>query len=221
MAVPKGKLKPTREPEKYRTITGVDSSSQSLAWSTIHEGQVVDMGSIDIHKLKTMQDRLKALGETWHEWCENHETDHLFIEKSIYVKNPGTFRTLSYIVGGIMTTSLAHGIEVTDVDPSTWKAFYGYTSLPRKFVLDAKKKLGPSEGSALCERLRKSQTAAVLQHNFPNLGEFELFMSDHNVADATGIAVYGFDLLSEKLEIEKSKAIALPLDELLAYGLTL
>jgi Holliday junction resolvasome RuvABC endonuclease subunit len=203
------------------TIIGVDSSSLGIAWTALYRGKLSAQGKIDLSKIRNMQDKMVMLYEEWKHILGELRPDHIFIEKSIFVKNPATARTLSYIVGSIMVISAGEGYSITDVEPATWKAFLGYKNLSSKFVSEAKKKLGTTEGSKLCDGMRKSQTWRVIQHNFPDQTQDTLAEHDHDIADSWGIALYGHDLLVEELHLEKSKEVTLDLERLGTLGLAL
>lgn len=210
-----------RNPTKYRRIVGVDSSSTGIAWTALFDGDMMGQGKINLTKIKTMQDKMVALYKEWQYLLRELQPDHIFIEKSIFVKNPATARTLSYIVGSVMVVSLGEGYEITDVEPASWKSFMGYHNLSSKFVAAAKKELGSTEGKKFCDKLRKSQTWRVIQHNYPDQAEDTMAMTDHDIADAWGLALYGYNKLGRELQLEKSKDISLDLEEFDRLGLVL
>lgn len=210
-----------RDPIKYGTIMGVDSSSLGVAWVVLRYGVMIGQGKINLQKIKGMNDKLKIIHEEWVNLLLEYLPSHVFIEKSIFVANPGTARTLSYIVGAIMCLSIGEGYEITDVEPATWKSFLGYKNLRSKFTKSVAEVMGRIEGKKYCDKLRKSQTWRVIQHNFPQQTEGSEAEYDHDIADAWGIALYGVNLLSHELLLEKTKDITLDLGELDRLGLAL
>lgn len=210
-----------RDPVKYSTIMGVDSSSLGVAWVVIRDGVMIGQGKINLQKIKGMNDKLKVIHQEWVHLLLSYRPDHIFIERSIFVANPGTARTLSYIVGAIMCLSLGEGYECTDVEPASWKSFLGYKNLSGKFVASAKEAIGRIEGKKYCDRLRKSQTWRVIQHNYGDQTEGTEAEHDHDIADSWGIALYGYNLIGQELQLEKSKDVTLDLAELDRLGLTL
>lgn len=213
-------LKEERNAEKYHTIIGVDSSSLGVAWTALIDGNIAGQGKINLTKIKTMQDKLAEINQQWKLILNEFTPDHIFIEKSIFVKNPATARTLSYIVGAVMIVSLGEGYEITDVEPSTWKSFMGYHNLSSKFVVETKKVLGNTEGKKFCDRLRKSQTWRVIQHNYPDQVQDCLAMADHDMADSWGIGLYGSHLLHKEINLTISNEIRYDLQKFERLGLT-
>jgi len=187
----------------------------------LEDGYLKAQGKIKLDKLKTINHKLALVYHEWPLILEELRPDYIFIEKSIFVKNPATARILSYVVGAIICISEGEGYPITDVEPATWKSFMGYTNLSSKFVAQTKEKLGNLEGKKFCERLRKSQTWRVIQHNFPEQADGSLAENDHDIADSWAIALYGYDKVGVKLTLEKSKQVSLDLEELRKLGLSL
>lgn len=206
-----------RNPTRYQKIIGVDTSSQSIAWSYIYRGRLVKTGKIDMSKAVGFNAKMRVFDKAWEKILDEIKPDRVWVEKSIFVRNPATARILSYVVGSVMMFTGYCGYEVDDVEPSTWKAFCGYTNLSSKFVVEAKKKLGPTEGKKFCERLRKSQTRRIIEHNYPKW----VIPDDHDIADSVGIALWGYNLLVKEVNLEKSKDISIDQKELARLGLKL
>lgn len=211
----------TRNPEKYRTIIGVDSASTGIAWTYLFDGHMAGQGKIGLTKHKDMQSKLIEIYKEWRHILDEVKPDHIFIEKSIFVVSPGTARTLSYIVGALMIVALGEGYEVTDVEPATWKSFLGYKNLRKGFVADATASLGRIEGKKFCDKLRKSQTWRVIKYNYPDEVVDSIAQSDNDISDSWGIALYGYDKLAKELALDKSKEVTLDLEELSSLGLSL
>lgn len=196
-------------------MMGIDSSSVGIAWA-IREGDSLITGKINTQKIKELPDKIAHGCKELSALIEEHKPDFIWVEKSIYVKNPATVRTLSYIVGGIMATAGLHNTAVGDVDPATWKAFFGYRNLKREYVASVKKILGNTDGKKFCEELRKSQTRSVLINHFP---DWDIPLDDHDISDAVGIVVWGWNQLVEEEEIEKSDHVRYDLVHLANLGI--
>lgn len=217
-----GKLSPKqeRDPKRYKRIIGIDSSSTGIAWALVVDNQLVSQDKIRLDKIKDVDKKLSTVYWELLGVLHLHQPDHVFIEKSIFVRNPATARLLSYVVGTVIATCAAHDYEVTDVEPATWKSFFGYRNLKTGFVSEVKSVLGDTEGKKFCDLLRKSQTRRVLVHNYPEAIGTQI-ESDHDIADAFGIAVYGTDKLCMELSLEISNDIKFDLDELKRLGISM
>jgi hypothetical protein len=148
---------------------------------------------------KEMYDKLAVLGEELPMLLSELDPHHIFVEKSIFVKNPDTARKLSFIVGGIMLVATQYDYPLTLVEPATWKSFTQYRNMTRKMVASAKEKLGDREGKKFLDRMRKVQTSRVLQYCYP---KWALDWDDHDVVDSCGIALYGVNQMSIEIHLE-------------------
>jgi Holliday junction resolvasome RuvABC endonuclease subunit len=209
----KALLRQERDPEKYKTIMGIDSSSTGVAYTIVRDGTPIKSGKITLTHLKETPDKLMLVSTYMKELLPG--VDHVFVEKSIFVANPATARLLANIVGGIMLMCAMSGVGVTDVEPATWKSFIGYTNLSSKFQKQATEVLGVTEGRKLCNTMRKSQTQRLIKHNFPHFD-----IEDNDISDSCAIALYGYDKVVKPLAFEKSKSIAVDLAALAQLGLT-
>ena len=196
-------MKITSRNEENITIMGVDSSTTGVAWTLIKivDGSPVpvEWGKIKLDGKKEMMDKMGLVAEHFTPLVYHHQPDHIFIEKSIFVKNPDTARKLSFVVGALMVIAAQQDKPVTLVEPASWKAFTKYRNLTRKMVDSAVSKLGKTEGKKFCDKLRKVQTSRVLQHCYPS---WTIDYSDHDIVDSCGIALYGVNQLSMEINLE-------------------
>lgn len=205
---------PQREPDRYRTIMGIDSSSLGVAWTLVDMDGPVASGKIKLDKIKEIGDKLLEISEHLPQLLKSLAPDHIFIEMPIFVKNPATARLLSFVVGAIITIAVQENISFTLIEPTVWKSFLGVTNLSSKFQAEVKSKLGKTEGTKLCNRLRKSQTQRIIKYKYP---EFDI--EDNDISDSCAIALYGLNKLSIELLFPKNKEIAFDLQELSALDL--
>jgi len=187
------------------TVMGIDSSTGGIAWTVVQHGSPYAMGKINTTKLKDITDKLAFGIDHFKDLLQLYKPDIVVVEKSIYVNNRATFRTLSYIVGAIMATAkLEVGADVYDVEPMAWKSLYGYTTMTKKMELLARRTLERTAAAKVCEALKKEQTMRVIKHNF-GLWKPE---EDTDIWDSTGIALWGWHNYVQRLELQVSKEIA-------------
>jgi Holliday junction resolvasome RuvABC endonuclease subunit len=208
-------IKPAVTPKPiYKRILGIDSSTTGVAWTLVSSGKPLKWGKIDLTKYKTMEDRLRVIGEEYPKLLKELKPDYVYVEQTIYMRNVATMRVLSYIVGALICATSQQGIGITDITPMTAKSYYGYLTLNRKFVAAAKKKLGKLAGEKLCASMRKSQIQRVNMYNFP---KFEA--ADHDISDSCSIAMYGYSQKVKPITIKTGREILLDLEELKKLGL--
>jgi hypothetical protein len=214
------KTKTDKDKNLPTIILGVDSSSTGIAWTLLENGTMTEQGKIVLSE-KTINQKLKKIELHWRQLVQMYSPDAVYLEQSIFVKSPGTFRTLSFVVGSLMCITESVGVPVILVEPATWKAFYKYKNLSRVFVDTAKKKIGISEANKLCDRLRKSQTWRVVQHNFPDEAIGSKAETDHDIADSWAIGLYGYSQECGPIALEISDSIRIDQEELARLGLKL
>lgn len=202
-------------------IIGIDSSSLGIAWTCLYDTELYGQGKIHLEKIKTIDQKLAFIYQEWQLLLEDIQPDYIFIEKSIFVKNPATARTLSYVVGTVMAISAGMGYSIYDVEPATWKSFFGYRNLNAKFVMQIYKSIGNTEGKKFCDKLRKSQTWRVIQHNYPADTADSLGTHDNDIADSWGIALWGAAHMGVPIALEINDSIRLDQDELARLGVAL
>jgi Holliday junction resolvasome RuvABC endonuclease subunit len=209
-----------RDPDVRRVI-GVDSSSTGIAWTLLEDGLLVDQDKIRLDKLKTVDAKLACIYTEFGALVEEIKPDYIFIEKSIFVRNPATARLLSYVVGSLIAVSAGKGFKVHDVEPSTWKAFFGYRNLSSKFVQQVKNVLGNKDGKKFCDEMRKSQTWNVIKHNYDEWAYCSRAATDHDIADSWGVALWGYSTYGTEVHLDKSSSVSIDQAELARLGLSL
>lgn len=184
-------------------ILGVDSSTTGVAWTLmeIKDGRPfpVKSGKINLTSKKEMFDKMEIVGTEFPKLIAVLQPHHVFVEKSIFVKNPDSARKLSMVVGGLMMICAVDGFPLTLVEPASWKSFTQYRNLTRKMVESATEKLGKTEGKKFCDRMRKVQTSRVLQHCYP---DWDLPYDDNDIIDSAGIALYGVDKIAVPIKLD-------------------
>lgn len=193
---------------------GIDSSTTGVAWTLVESGKPKKWGKIDTTKDKTMDARLHHIWVEFPSLLRELKPDHVYIEKSIYMRNVVTFRVLSYIVGSLILLCLAESIGVTDIEPMIAKKFYNYSTISRKFALALSKKMPTKDATKFKEALRKSQVQRVNEFNFAGFDA-----SDHDISDSCSIAVYGYSQKVRPIKLDTSREVRLDLQELKKLGL--
>lgn len=200
-------------------ILGIDSSTTGVAYTLIEikDGSPfpVKWGKIDLTKKKEMYDKLAVIGEELPTLLSELDPHQIFVEKSIFVKNPDTARKLSFVVGGIMVLATIYDYPLTLVEPASWKSFTQYRNLTKKMVASATERLGKTEGKKFCDYMRKVQTSRVLQHCYP---EWTLAWDDNDIVDSCGIALYGVNQASIEIHLEAPRIELVTQEELDILG---
>lgn len=187
------------------TVMGIDSSTGGIAWTVVREGVPESYGKINTTRIKEIADKLAFGTDHFKDILAIYDPKIVVVEKSIYVQNRATFRSLSYIVGAVMATAKIEGCMVYDVEPMTWKSLYGYTAITKKMELLARRTIEDKPtATKVCDALRKEQTMRIIKHNYPSWSPDD----DYDIWDSSGIALWGWHTYVEKLQLQVSKEIA-------------
>lgn len=169
-------------------ILGIDASTTSIAFGIFDNGKLTQYGKINLEgediyqkiydarkKVLSMKDILKA--------------DYIAIEAAVFVHSPDTAIKLAYVYGAIISQLLDENSKIVTVIPSQWQNFIGNKS----FTKDEKARLklknpGKSDSwyASRIREIRKQRTINFVNENFNPKSE----ISDHDVADAIGIAYF-------------------------------
>lgn len=169
-------------------ILGIDASTTSIAFGIFDNGKLIQYGKINLNgadiyekiydarkKVLAMKDILKA--------------DYIAIEAAVFVKSPDIAIKLAYVYGAIISQLLDENSKVVTVIPTQWQNFIGN----KPFTKDEKERLkvknpGKSEAwyKTKIREIRKQKTIQFVNDNLNPKSE----ISDHDVADAIGIAYF-------------------------------
>ena len=103
------------------TILGIDPGTNLLGFGIVrvkggHPG-FVDMGVLDIRKLKDPYEKLACIYRKVDALCTLHAPDHLAIESPFYGKNAQVILKLGRAQGAVMAAAFSHGSNVTEYAP--------------------------------------------------------------------------------------------------------
>lgn len=177
---------------KYRTIYGIDPSTQSIAVCVLVDGKIKRLIDVQLPK-GDLATRLKKVREWFAPVVKLYPPDYVMVESPIFIQNPQTTKNIAYVVGILFGECLHLNIEITDIPPTTWKSWLGYKRVTKYQQAEILSRLGPTAGRKEIERLRKSQVQDIMRAKYPALD-----WSNDNLADATGIALYANNLLNSK-----------------------
>ena len=105
-----------------KKILAFDQSTKISAYSVFKNGQYVDVGVIDLHKIKNTSDRVRAMGVELCKIIEKYSPDSVVIEEVAQQSNALTLKLLARIQGIIIGFCAAHNIETYIIEPSKWRA---------------------------------------------------------------------------------------------------
>lgn len=103
-------------------ILAFDQSTKISAYSLWEDNKYVEVGVIDLHKMKDTSERIRAMGVELGKIIKKYSPDKVIIEEVAQQSNPLTLKLLARIQGVIIGFCAAHDIDTYIVEPSKWRS---------------------------------------------------------------------------------------------------
>jgi Holliday junction resolvasome RuvABC endonuclease subunit len=179
----------TNKPER---ICSIDASTNSLAFAVFNQGKLTHFGKINfegINVYSKIRDAARKSVSFFNKF--SNDIDAIVIEHTIYMNSPKTQADLALIQGALLGAAAQNKIRLAgSINPIAWQSYIGNGKLTK----DAKTIIrveNPDKSESWYKQqereLRKQKTI-----NFININ-YDLEISDNDVADAIGIGHYAID----------------------------
>jgi Holliday junction resolvasome RuvABC endonuclease subunit len=103
-------------------VLSFDQSTKISAYSLWIDGEYVECGVIDLHKMKDTSERVRAMGVELCRTIEKYNPEVVVIEEVAQQSNPLTLKLLARIQGVIIGFCAAHNIDTYIIEPSKWRS---------------------------------------------------------------------------------------------------
>ena len=103
-------------------VLAFDQSTKISAHSLWEDGKYVEVGVIDLHKMKDTSERVRAMGVELCKTIERYNPNIVVIEEVAQQSNAMTLKLLARIQGVIIGFCAAHDIDTYIVEPSKWRS---------------------------------------------------------------------------------------------------
>ena len=130
-------------------ILSFDQSTKISAYSLWIDGEYVEVGVIDLHKMKDTSERVRAMGVELCKVIEKYNPAKVVLEEVAQQSNPMTLKLLARIQGVIIGFCAAHNIDTYIIEPSKWRS-----------------KLDFEQGAGVKRQELKAQAIKYVQDNF-------------------------------------------------------
>lgn len=178
----------------------VDASTNSMAFSYFINKELKSYGKIRF----SGENIYEKLGDTAHKvssFFDNFPSENMIIEKTIFANSPQVAANLALSQGALIGAAKLGGVKnVYGVTPMAWQAFIG-TRLLTKEEKNAIRTSNPGKSNSWYknqERQRRKQKTMFTV----NL-EFDVSISDDDIADACGIGIYSLKNWNKVVKNEK------------------
>lgn len=103
-------------------VLAFDQSTKISAYSLWIDGKYVEVGVIDLHKMKDTSERVRAMGVELCKTIGKYNPEIVVIEEVAQQSNAMTLKLLARIQGVIIGFCAAHNIDTYIIEPSKWRS---------------------------------------------------------------------------------------------------
>lgn len=182
--------------KKGSRILGMDTSTNSLAFAVLDDGNPVRCGEI-VFKGATVFDRLYDARMKTRALVASGDlvADYVAIEATIMARSINVAIDMAYVNGAIISELMVMNPQVHKIAPITWQSGIGNPNLKQWEKDDIKKQYPdrkPSFYLAEGRKIRKQRTLDIARKYFTIPGDSD------NVGDAVGLALYASQTLTRR-----------------------
>lgn len=178
----------------------IDASTQSMAFAYFVNHELSSYGKINFQG-NLIYDKI---GDTAHKvsaFFKEYPAENILIEKTIFANSPQVAANLALSQGALIGAAKLGGVQkVYGVTPIAWQSFIG-TRLLTTEEKNAIKKKTPGRSNSWYksqEREKRKQKTIFTVNN-----EFDIDLSDNDIADACGIGMYALKNWAKVVKDEK------------------
>lgn len=183
-----------------KSFCAIDASTQSMAFAYFVDNKLNSYGKINFSG-NLIYDKI---GDTAHKvsaFFKEYPVDNILIEKTIFANSPQVAANLALSQGALIGAAKLGGVKkVYGVTPIAWQSFIGTRLLTsdEKSIL-RKKNPGKSNSWYKAQEREKRKQKTIFTVN----NEFDIDLSDNDVADACGIGMYALKNWAKVIKDEK------------------
>lgn len=108
-----------------------DQATRVSGWSVFKDGQYVESGIIDLHKITDTGERTKQMGIELCNKIEKIKPDLVVIEEVQNQSNTSTVIKLARLQGMVLGFAAAHNIKTKIFEPTAWRKLLSYKQGPK------------------------------------------------------------------------------------------
>lgn len=107
-------------------ILAFDQATRISGWSIFEDGQYVDSGIIDLHKVTDIDERTKQMGMELCNKIEEVQPHLIIIEEVQNQSNTAVVIKLARLQGMVLGFAAAHKIKTKIFEPTVWRKLLSY-----------------------------------------------------------------------------------------------
>lgn len=171
-------------------FVSIDASTQSMAFSLVENGRVVEYGKIK-YEGANLDEKINDIARKTHAFFLSYKIDTVVIEDTIYINSPQTVTTLSKCHGALLAAAYLAGVKHTyKVSPIAWQSHIGTRLLNQSERMKIKKD-NPGKSASWYKSkersIRKQKTINTVND------KFGFSIKDDDIADACGLAIFSVE----------------------------
>lgn len=112
-------------------VLSFDQSTKISSFCAWKNGQYLEHGTIDLHKMKDTSERIRTMGVELFKVIKKYNPDIVVIEQTAQQSNILCMKLLVLIQGMIIGYCAAHDIETYIIEPSKWRSFCQFRQGPK------------------------------------------------------------------------------------------
>ena len=191
----------TKEISRPERICAIDASTNSLAYSTFHNGYLKEMGKINFEGRDVYEKVIDAGKKSKALFQHIVNVDAIVIEHTVFMNSPKTAADLALVQGAILAGAGISGIkQIGKVSPITWQSYLGNKKLTKEEQLQIRS-VNPGKSVSwykTYERdFRKKRTISLLDVIYDKK------VTDYDVADACGIGHWAINNWEKAIGVDK------------------
>ena len=196
----KGRLSEIAKINAPNNFCCIDASTNSMAFALFVDQELKSYGKI-IFSGETIYEKLGDTAQKVKGFFSAYSTETILIEKTIFANSPLVAANLALSQGALIGASKLGGVQkIYGVTPIAWQSFIG-TRLLTQDEKSAIKKKNPGKSNSWYKNQerekRKNKTIFTVNN------EFNIDISDNDIADACGIGMYALKNWIKVIKDEK------------------
>lgn len=120
--------------KKSTRVLALDTSSTITGWCLFVNGKYFESGTIDLHKQKDSDLRVKAMCLKIMKLMDGLQPTEVVVEELTSMRNVRTVRILTRIIGSAYNSCLVRNVSYAEIPCSTWRNIVNIKNKRRKIV---------------------------------------------------------------------------------------
>lgn len=174
------------EDDQVKTVMGIDSSTNSLAFAVFRDGVLHKYGKIHFtgntsyERLADSKNKLEALKSEF-------DVEYIAVEKAVMVRGVDTAIKMGMALGVVISSVFSSKTRVVEVAPISWQSYIGNTIYDRQKKGAVRKQYPTKSASWLKNHIREERKQYTIDYFNKMYG---LTVDDNDVSDAIGVGYY-------------------------------